>query len=195
MVYPRFGVPVEFSYLAAAWTYGCAAALLFMLIRQYARTRKIPPLMYLLPAATQYVWFFVAGTHQAWVEFVPFFHGMQYLVIAWAMQMKEDVDQRAAPPTTRFIALRSLRWYGLILIGGACMFYLTPRVVSYVAGVERLFVTGILFTAFQVHHSFVDGVIWKLRTRSVAAPLLAHVPALIRPATAVSEPPRQSAAA
>jgi hypothetical protein len=182
IVYPRFGVPVAFSYVAAAFTYGCAAGLLVILIRRSLRERKLPPLFYLLPAITQYVWFFVAGAHDAWVEFVPFFHGVQYLVIAWAMQLKEDVDQRATPPTRRWVALRSLRWYAINFVAGIAVFYFTPRLVSYVAGIDRIFVTGVLFTAFQVHHSFVDGVIWKLRTRSVSAPLLAHVPAMIQPA-------------
>ncbi len=179
IVYPRFGIPVGFSYVAAAWTYGCAAAFLFILIRRCLRERRLPPLMYLLPAVTQYVWFFVAGTHQAWVEMVPFFHGVQYLVIAWAMQLKQAADRQPTPPTARWITLRTVRWYGLNVLGGACMFYLTPRLVSYVAGIDRILVTGVLYTAFQVHHSFVDGIIWKLRTRSVAAPLLVHVPALM----------------
>ncbi len=171
VVYPRFGVPVWVSYISAAWTYACAAAFLVLLVRRCVRERRWPPIMYLLPAITQYVWFFVAGTQDAWVEMVPFFHGLQYLVIAWAMQLKEDSERRGVPATTRFITLRTLRWYAINLAIGALTFWIAPRAVTFISGIDRTFVTAVLFTAFQVHHSFVDGVIWKLRARSNAASL------------------------
>ncbi len=185
VAYPRFGVPIYFSYLCAVWTYGCAAGFLFLMIRRYVRERRLPPLMYLVPAATQYVWFFVAGDHPAWVDFVPFFHGLQYLALAWVMQLKEEVDRRATPATPRFLTVRTLRWYLLNIAGGALFFYLTPRLISSASGIDRNFVMAIVFAAFQVHHSFVDGVIWKLRARSVVSPLLANVPQMVRPAAAL----------
>jgi hypothetical protein len=190
VTYPRFGVPVAFSYVAAAWTYACVAGFLFFVVRQSLRARRWPPVMYLLPAITQYVWFFVAGDQPAWVELVPFFHGLQYMVIAWAMQLKAGASDGAAPPTRRRVALRTLRWYALNLAGGACLFYVIPRAVFHVTGIDRGLVMAVIFSAFQVHHSFVDGVIWKLRAKKVAAPLMANVPALLR-----AEPAIESAVA
>ncbi len=183
VAYPRFGVPVFFTYVAAAWCYACAMGFLFCFIRQCVRERRMPPVMYLLPVVTHYVWFFVAGPERPWVQFVPFFHGLQYLVIAWAMQLKQEADRRVAKPTGWFVALRSLRWYGLNVIGGACLFWVVPRFVSRVGGVDLSFASAIIFSAFQLQHSFVDGVIWKLRSRSVSSPLLVHVPALVRPSS------------
>jgi hypothetical protein len=170
VAYPRFGVPVAFSYVAAAWTYACAAGFVFLLVQNLRRERRLPPPLYLLPVVTQYVWFFVAGDHPAWVELVPFFHGVQYLVIAWAMHLNENGGR---------ILWRSVRWYALNFAGGACLFYLTPRLVGYATGINRGVVMAVVFAAFQVHHSFVDGIIWKLRSRSVVTPLLADLPALL----------------
>jgi hypothetical protein len=155
VVYPRFGVPVAFSWFAAAWTYGCALVFLILLALKCRRERRLPPPLYLLPAVAQYIWFFVAGDHPAWVEFVPFFHGLQYLVIAWAAQQEGRW-------------LRALRWYAINLAGGAALFYLTPRLVTALTGINPSLVMAVVFAAFQVHHSFIDGVIWKLR----AAPAL-----------------------
>ncbi len=194
MVYPRFGVPVFFSYVAAAWTYACAAAFLYCFISNCVRNRRPPPLMYVLPAVTQYVWFFVAGLQPAWVEFVPFFHGVQYLLIAWAMQIRQDADRRAVAPTRSYVAVRTMRWYAINLAIGAIPFYLAPRLVSYIVKIDLIFVTAILFTAFQVHHSFVDGIIWKLRARSVVTPLMGNVTATLRaPVAAQAEPARAAA--
>ena len=180
VTYPRFGVPVFFSYVAAAWCYASIAVFLYCLARGCARTRRPPPLLYLLPGVTHYVWFFVAGPQDPWVQFVPFFHGLQYLLIAWAMQIKQDADRRGRAATPWFVALRSLRWYGVNLAVGGCLFWVIPRLVTSVGGVPLAFASAIVFAAVQLQHSFVDGVIWKLRTRSVVSPLLVNVPALVR---------------
>src|SRR5262249_9132225 len=160
--YPRFGVPVFFTYVAAAWTYACAAGFLFLFLRQCVRERRRPPLMVLLPIVTHYVWFFVAGTQPAWVQLVPFFHGLQYLMIGWALQLKQAADKLNRSATPWFVALRSLRWYGINLLGGACLFWVPPRLVSTFAPIALPFASAIVFAAFQLQHSFVDGVIWKL---------------------------------
>ncbi len=192
VVYPRFGVPVVFSYVAAALTYACLAAFLVVLAVRARRDRRLPPLLYLVPTFTQYVWFFVAGPQLTWVQFVPFFHGVQYLAIAWAMQLKtekEQSDRRGKTWTTRLLTWRTTRWYALNFAGGAALFYVLPRVVQHSTGVGRPFAMAVIFAAVQVHHSFVDGVIWKLRQKSVAQPLLVHVPALVpRPADALLTP-------
>ena len=96
----------------------------------------------------------------------------------------KEADRRGTPSTPWFVALRSLRWYALNLVGGACLFWVTPRLVAMLGGIDLRFASAVIFTAFQAQHFFVDGVIWKLRSRSVGSPLLVHVPALFRPAPA-----------
>lgn len=142
--------------------------------------------MYLLPAATQYVWFVVAGAKPGYSEFVPFFHGVQYLVIAWAMQVKEQVDHRAAAPTVRSITWDSVRWYAVIAVGGAVLFYGLPHLVAR-TGVAAGLATAAILSAIQIHHFFVDGVIWKLRTKSVVSPLLVNIPALVERGTFIGQ--------
>jgi hypothetical protein len=40
------------------------------------------------------------------------------------------------------------------------------------------FSLGVVLAAIQIHHFFVDGVIWKLRRTSVSSPLMENVPSL-----------------
>jgi hypothetical protein len=52
--------------------------------------------------------------------------------------------------------------------------------------------TGVIFVAIQIHHFFVDGVIWKLKRSTVASPLLGDLHELLHapaPAAANAEGP------
>jgi hypothetical protein len=42
------------------------------------------------------------------------------------------------------------------------------------------FATGVVITGVQIHHFFVDGVIWKLKNKSVASPLMVNLADLLR---------------
>jgi hypothetical protein len=190
---PSFGVPHWAATAFTAGTYACAVALAAVLGYRWLTTRRAPPPMYLLPAATQYVWFVVAGAKPGYSEFVPFFHGLQYLVIAWAMQVQESANRRQSPNTLFSIGRDSLRWYGVNVALGVALFYGLPHLLTR-TGIGLALASAVILTAIQIHHFFVDGVIWKLRTPAVVSPLLVNIPALIeRPSLAVQ--PQEAAAA
>jgi hypothetical protein len=178
--YPGFGIPMWAYRAASLWTYACGAVFLVLLLRACLRERRSPSLMYLLPALTQYVWFYVAGARPGYSEFVPFFHGLQYLVIAWAMQLGEQADHERAIVTAGYVVGRSLRWYALIAAVGVVLFHVLPLVAAKGLDVSVPFATAIVLSAVQIHHFFVDGVIWKLKTASVVSPLLVNIPEMIR---------------
>jgi hypothetical protein len=113
---------------------------------------------------------------------VPFFHGLQYMAVAWATQLKERFDQRGIRWTPKRLLGESVRWYGLNFLGGIALFYVLPRVVTRMTGHSDLFVRAVMFTALQVQHHFVDGVIWKLRSPAVSAPLSVNVRQLFQEA-------------
>ena len=49
--------------------------------------------MTLLPAATQFVWFGLGQRLPSFAEFIPAFHSVQYLLVAWSVQLKERLDE------------------------------------------------------------------------------------------------------
>jgi hypothetical protein len=65
---------------------------------------------------------------------------------------------------------------GLNIAIGALLFWVLPRAVHHLGGVPMGFTVPVLGAAVQIHHFFVDGVIWKLRNP--------RVDALLRPAEA-----------
>jgi hypothetical protein len=182
IAYPGFGVPHGLPVAANILTYASGAVFLLLLAQRCWRERKLPPLMYLLPAATQYVWFYVAGAHPGFAEFVPFFHGLQYLVIAWAMNLSGRALERKEPATRRFAFGESAKWYAINVVGGAALFYVLPLIAADATGTTKALATGIVLAAVQIHHFFVDGVIWKLKSPAVASPLLVNIPEMVRAA-------------
>ncbi|HYF52584.1 MAG TPA: hypothetical protein VEJ63_24470 [Planctomycetota bacterium] len=211
---------------------------LALAIRWCIQNRRILPPIVLVPALTQLVWFLPDLTYPSFAEFVPFFHSLQYLLIAWAMQLKEKMDREKIEPSSRYVAMETLRWGGLNVAGGILLFYgitvalwlfqrgwngtdaalclsaiaggvlwksLPKSIVGwaglcYAVGVvgwltHHAIVSndafwpltfGVVSAGVQVHHFFVDGVIWKLKRKTVASPLMVNIDEMLhaRPSAA-----------
>lgn len=165
MAYPQLNIPAWTPAVFQALMYGClavAGAELF-------RIRKAPPWILALPVATQYLWFVFGAKDISFQLLIPFFHALQYLLIAWS------IDVHARSPRGALAAIfGSARWFGLNFAAGAVLFFGVPRVLA--AHGWNLEVALLLVTAgLSLHHYFVDGVIWKLRQEKDRSPLFRNV--------------------
>ncbi|WP_329410338.1 hypothetical protein OG563_47160 [Nocardia vinacea] len=148
---------------------GCALALLGSLGRRILAEKERVPLIILVPVVAQFIWFLGVNAGN-FILLVPLFHSLQYLLIAWAVQLKERLDSTRQEPSRGFVLSETLRWV-LINVGlGVCLFWALPNVASWF-GKPLAFTTAILFVAIQIHHFFVDGVIWKLSRPNTTSPL------------------------
>jgi hypothetical protein len=190
--YPGLGLPMWLMDVSRGVMWVGGIVFLLFVVQWSIRNKRILPPIVLLPAVTQYVWF-VQSADSNWLsfrEFVPFFHSLQYMLIAWAMQLKEKMDLKHITPSVRYVGFETIRWWTLNFILGVCLFWLLPRLIAmtplladYGDATKTLaFSTGIIVTAIQIHHFFVDGVIWKLKRKTVASPLMVNLEDLIHPA-------------
>jgi hypothetical protein len=172
------GIPLWVPDVLTYAMYASGALALLLVADWCIRRRRLPPLMMLLPATTQYVWFVSAGEMVGFREFVPAFHSLQYLLVAWSMYLHEQTGRG----TLRQIVARSCRWGAGNLVGGAALFWLLPHSAAWL-GADPIIAAGVVGAGVQVHHFFVDGVIWKLKSPAVSSPLLMNVrDALAEPA-------------
>ncbi|MBI3893019.1 MAG: hypothetical protein HY303_15985, partial [Candidatus Wallbacteria bacterium] len=178
IAYPGMGLPGWTVTLMEWWTRLAALGLVAAAVRMSRQRGKPIPTIVLLPAVSQYIWFVTGAGVASFAEFVPFFHSAQYLLIAWSMQLKERLDLERLPPSKGYVLSESLRWGALNVAGGAALFWVFPRLIS-AAGLPLEFATGIAIAGVQLHHFFVDGVIWKLRSPAVSSPLMASLPELL----------------
>jgi hypothetical protein len=126
--------------------------------------------MFLLPAVAQFIWFVPGSMVASFQEFVPFFHSLQYLLIAWAMHLFERFESQRARGA--FVLTESAKWSIANFIGGSVLFYFLPMFGAWAGSVPLAFATGVVISGVQIHHFFVDGVIWKLKRKTVVSPLL-----------------------
>jgi len=133
--------------------------------------RSVPPLIILLPAVAQFVWFMPGRQTAMFYEFVPLFHSLQYLYIAWAMQIGLRLGQPAHGKAAGSVWQETFRWGVRNYIGGMLLFIALPWLLCWI-DVPLLTSAGIIIAAVNIHHFFVDGVIWKLRDARETSPLM-----------------------
>lgn len=170
---PTFGLdPMVWPLFKTVLIISGISAFVLLLRAAWVQEKRVP-LLVLLPAATQFVWFIPGAALPGFVEFVPAYHSLQYLFIAWLMQLKEKQDENHIAPTGRYVSRESLRWLSLNIAGGIFLFWLLPKsgqALGLAATATQTW--GIVIAAVQIHHFFVDGVIWKLKNPRVGQPLM-----------------------
>ena len=174
--YPTLGVPVWLPQTLTKLMWASLAATIGMLMWKIANGGPRVPLIVLLPAFTQYVWF-VATPAGQFSYMVPFFHSLQYLLIAWNVQLKEGLAERKRDPSVRYVFSESSRWMAINIVGGYALFWGLPHLGSHF-GKPLAFSTAVMLAAIQVHHFFVDGVIWRLRNPAARSPLSSSIRAV-----------------
>jgi hypothetical protein len=177
VAYPTLGLPAISGQLVGWWVIATAVLFALVYLRWCRRAKRLVPPILLLPGVAQFVWFVPGGSVASFAEFVPLFHSLQYLLIAWAMQLKERLDENSIEPSQRFLVTETGRWGALNLLGGIGLFWVLPHVAAPQVGLALA--TGVIIAGVQIHHFFVDGVIWKLRNPRVSSPLLVHVGDLV----------------
>ncbi|MGE5201703.1 MAG: hypothetical protein ACM3O6_06515 [Acidobacteriota bacterium] len=173
-ILPAIPFPDWFETAVVVVMYTAAAAFLWLVVDWCRRSRRLIPPVVLLPAAAQFIWF-VPGAHTAtFYAFVPTFHCLQYLYVAWAMQMGLRLGRDDREKSWRSIGKETLRWSLRNCVGGAALFIALPWLFSWIA-LPAAAVTGIVLAGVNIHHFFVDGVIWKLRNVGAQSPLMMRI--------------------
>jgi hypothetical protein len=182
---PVLGIPTWTCAAAQLVMYGGAFVLGAAVLERRIKGATRWPAIVFLPLLAQYVWFVAGAESAGFLELVPFFHGLQYLLIAWSLHLKETLGRRLVPGTWGLVGSESLRWAILNVLGGVVLFWALPAGAT-MAGVAQPLGQGILAAAVQLHHFFVDGVIWKLKSPAVSSPLMVNIDELVNPAGGVA---------
>ena len=175
---PYLGLPEWSVTFSESLLYIGLTLCLVELLSGWQRTKSWPPLICALPPLAQYLWFIHGAGWASFSEFVPLFHSLQYLLIAWSLQLNHRHLQSGARGG-RFIWRESLRWGGINFLGGALLFFGIPHLVAHWAETSVFFATAVVIAGVQLHHFIVDGVIWRLRRESVRSPLMGELNALL----------------
>ena len=184
----HFGLPPWAPLVLRLAMVGFGVLALLLVAQSSVRQRRLPPAMMLLPAVTQFIWFVPGPEVPAFYEFVQALHSVQYLLIAWSMHLHETAAGNLIPGW-RQVLWQSGRWGAINLFVGAALFWFLPRALGRL-GADPVLAIGVVSAGVQVHHFFVDGVIWKLKNRTTSSPLMMSFRDLVdRPRHAVEPIP------
>jgi len=161
------------------------------------RTGRIPPARVWIPWIAVHLWYVLLYREPAALFWVQNAHALQYLMFpmraemnrrefsaAWAVaDAGSAAGTTAAAPAPGDLSGRGrawwmARWYVLVTIAGVGVFAGLPWVARSLAagvGLAHLPWELTIISFVNLHHYFIDGVIWKIRNPKVRRTLFAHL--------------------
>ncbi|RZA09201.1 MAG: hypothetical protein EOP11_02445 [Proteobacteria bacterium] len=146
---PLMGIPPWVTSV----TYGCSMLLASSLAIFWLFQKRPFSLLIALPIAAHLAWFVIGSRVFSFQAFVPFFHGLQYLLLTGSL----------VPRMPRLLAF----WSARNILAGAFLFGGLPVLAEWL-GAAPAFASPVLFAAVQIHHFAIDGRIWRARRLRVA---------------------------
>ncbi|MBS2026272.1 MAG: hypothetical protein JST54_00085 [Deltaproteobacteria bacterium] len=138
----------------------------------YRQGKRRPGLNFLVPYVAMYLWWFpVFKQQEFYVYLVPMFHSLQYL--PFVLKLERSRSRDLAP---RGAALKGGAMIAGLLIAGYAFFTFIPNAVDRFShaketvGVAFFFVCAQVF--INVHHYFIDNVLWRFNNPEVRKYLL-----------------------
>jgi len=151
---------------ALGFTGATFAAVIYLHIRK--GVRPSPPAAAAL--ASLYVWYLPVFAHPGFAYFIPLFHSMQYLTFVWSFKTNQVGDYLRTLKTDsekRKIWMRDLLGYAaMAAMLGAMAFEFVPKFLDSrqilqnpALGTSPFVAAFLIF--INVHHYFIDNVIWR----------------------------------
>jgi hypothetical protein len=163
---PDIAAPISQAVVGA----GFLGVLYTVFWANYKATGQRPSLNLLAPFLALYVWWLpITRQNEFYFLLTPLFHSLQYL--AFVYKVEDSRLKGARHPEVQATALI----VGLVLAGWLA-FEFVPNSVDNVLGTFTAWKMFFFFTAatlfINIHHYFIDNVIWRMRDPVVRARLL-----------------------
>lgn len=173
LAYYALQVPLPVLYVSGAIAAATTAATLYVFAKKATSGSSALPwtgaIVYLV---TIYLWLF-GRLHPGILVFIPVFHSLQYLIVVWRYELNRATNLGDVEPRRRIIGLVFLAW-----LMGYLGFWVVPRFLDDRMSYDHdaLGATPFLFVSWifiNVHHYFVDNVIWRSENPDTKANLFA----------------------
>ncbi|ESW79091.1 hypothetical protein X773_18615 [Mesorhizobium sp. LSJC285A00] len=174
--YYTFAVPSWITDIALLAAIASTAATLLMLVNRWRKNGgKLPYNGIVAYAASLYLWILIVRINPLWLLIVPALHSLQYLAVVWRYQTNverdsSDAERDPQPKILSFLGpLYRFRLLGFI-VGGTALgylgFWLIPSALTALIPYDRQVLGSSLFffivlIFINVHHYFLDNVMWR----------------------------------
>ncbi len=173
LAYYAIPIPLPVLYVSGAIAAATTGAALFVFAKKATTGASAVPwagsIVYL---TTLYVWLF-GRLNIGVLVFIPVFHSLQYLIVVWRYELNRAKGLGDVDPRRRIIGVVFLAW-----VMGYLGFWLVPEFLDGAMSFDQaaLGVTPFMFTFWvfiNVHHYFMDNVIWRSENPDTKANLFA----------------------
>ncbi|ESX86470.1 hypothetical protein [Mesorhizobium sp. LSHC412B00] len=174
--YYTFAVPSWITDIALLAAIASTAATLLMLVNRWRKNGgKLPYNGIVAYVASLYLWILIVRINPLWLLIVPALHSLQYLAVVWRYQTNverdsSDAERDPQPKILSFLGpLYRFRLLGFI-VGGTALgylgFWLIPSALTALIPYDRQVLGSSLFffivlIFINVHHYFLDNVMWR----------------------------------
>lgn len=149
---------------------GFALLSCLIFLKNYLETKSFPPVNLIVPWIAFHVWWIPIGNlPEYYLLMIPFFHSLQYLPFAFRVDLQKFKLGFWHP---LFVFLN-----GFVLLAiGFLAFELVPTFldssISMSSDRTPLFFVTTFAVFINIHHFFIDSVVWKLKDQTVRTRLL-----------------------
>ena len=188
LTYYVFDTPDALLAAMFAATALTGAVVLRDLYRKWRAERTLPVNGLVAFVVSIYVWLYLARFDPILLLIVPFFHSLQYLCVVWRYQANLEAEtlrglpapegSGGGPAWTQALPVRLLRFVVIGGLLGGIGFWIAPHILDSVVGYDRAVFGTALFlfmgwTFINIHHYFIDSVIWRRENDATRRYLLA----------------------
>ncbi|WP_292855851.1 hypothetical protein [Mesorhizobium sp.] len=174
--YYTFATPAWLNAIALSIAAASTAATAVMLINRWSRNgRSLPYNGIVAYAASLYLWILIVRINPLWLLVVPALHSLQYLAVVWRYQsnVERDAPRAERAPRSRLLSVlgrgyrvRVLEFVSAGLLLGGVGFWLIPTVLTALIPYDEQALGSSLFffivlIFINVHHYFLDNVMWR----------------------------------
>ncbi len=171
-------VLVDYTYYAIVIS---AAMLVYFAVKKYIYEGQVVNSSALMSFGALYVWYLPTFSHPAFAYLIPMFHSLQYSTLVWSYkknQVTAKVENLKGVEQRRAWVANFVGFGFLALVLGILSFELIPKwldsqlQVNYAGfGPTPILVTTLLF--INIHHYFIDNVLWRSSNPEIKAYLFA----------------------
>jgi hypothetical protein len=172
--YFRLGLPHAVVALSAVFLVVTFAAVVFTVFgKVYEQHKRLPSLNMIVAYVAMYLWWvplFIQTEYYMYV--VPMFHSLQYLPFVYKIEQGRNRDLPSLAPE-----MRGTLTIVALVVTGFLFFELLPNTADAALHTKDRFSLWYFFIAAQVfinvHHYFIDNVLWRFKNPEVKKYLLA----------------------
>jgi hypothetical protein len=170
--YYLLSLPQAVLYAAAGVATVTSALTAFVLFNRFRAGQRLPVNGLVAYLVTLYLWMVFVRIDPIWLLIVPALHSLQYLTVVWryesnhqrALSMSSPPPERSQRPPRRNRRLTLFVAWGILL--GILGFWLVPGVLHVAlpvaaAPAESSAFLFVFWIFINVHHYFIDNVIWR----------------------------------